>query len=352
MKKRYAYTVAVLTVLTLLMTGCAEDEVGETRSITEIQESEGVPVNVRPVGETEFRTYLRFTGTLSGAEESTANSMLSDEVARVRFQVGDYVEQGTPVVLFPSDNPSLNYEQARVSFESARQAFDRVSRLFEEDGVSRQAFDDARTQFELARANWESVQQMAQVAAPISGYITRINVFESDNVNPGDPLFTVSSYDELKSTVWLTDRQVGLVRKGQAATALWQDHRLQGDVAQVDMAMDQDRKAFATKLRFENPQLRVQSGVTATVEIVTHDDLAIIVSEPEVREDADGRYVYVLQGERAARRHIDVGRQQGLYLEVTGGLESGELIVTKGIDQVTDDALVRVIEEEPRLVQR
>lgn len=342
---------AILAAL-LILVGCSGAEEEETQSISEIQEKEGIPVNVRPVEETDFRTYLRFTATLSGAEESTATSMLADEVASIRFQVGEYVEQGTPVVFFPSDNPSLNYEQARVSYESARQAFERVSKLYEEDGVSRQSFDDARTQFELARANWDSVQQMARVAAPISGYITRINVFESDNVDPGDPLFTVSSFEELKSTVWLTDRQVGRVRKGQLARAEWQDHRLQGEVAQVDMAMDQERKAFATKLRFENPDLQVQSGVTSTVEIVTHRDQAIIVSEPELREDGEGLYVYLFDGDRAVRRHITVGRQQGLYFEVTEGLSSGDRLITKGIDQVTDGVLVRVIEEEPRLVQR
>lgn len=338
--------------LILLLPGCTGEEAEETRTISEIHESEGVPVNVRAVGETDFRTYLRFTATLSGEEESTATSMLADEVAEVRFQVGDYVERGTPVVLFPSDNPSLNYEQARVSYESARQAFDRVSRLFQEEGVSRQAYDDARTRFEIARANWQSVQQMAQVGAPISGYITRINVFESDNVEPGDPLFTVSSFDQLKSTVWLTDRQVGLVRKGQRASAVWQEHRLRGEVAQVDMAMDQNRKAFAAKLRFENRDLQVQSGVTATVEIVTHQDQAIIVTEAELREDADGLYVYLIDGDRAVRRRITLGRRQGLYAEVTEGLTAGDRLVTKGIDQVTEDALVRVIEEEPRLVQR
>lgn len=351
MKKEILRGVAILgAILTLLSCSGAEEE--ETRSISEIHENEGVPVSVRPVGETEFRTYLRFTTTLSGAEESTATSMLDDEIASVRLEVGEYVEQGTPVVVFPTDNPSLNYEQARVSYESARQAFERVSTLYEEEGVSRQAYDDARTQFELARANWESVRQMVQVGAPISGYITRINVFESDNVSPGDPLFTVSSFEELKSTVWLTDRQVGVVRKGQLARAAWQDHRLEGEVAQVDMAMDQYRKAFAAKLRFANPGLQVRSGVTATVEIVTYRDETIIVSEPELREDAEGPYVYVLQGDKAVRRHVRLGRRQGLYFEVTEGLGTGDRLVTKGMDQVTDDGLVRVIEEEPQLVQR
>lgn len=342
---------AVVLAGALMLSACAGGEEEAIRTIEEIHETEGIPVTARPAEPTEFRTFFTFTGTLSGAEESTATSMLSDEVSSVLYRVGEFVQQGSPVVLFPPDNPSLNYEQARVSFESARQAFERVSRLYEEEGVSRQSFDDARTQFEIARANWESVQQMAQVAAPISGYITRINVFESDNVRPGDPLFTVSSYGELKSTVWLTDRQVSLVEVGQEATARWQERTLRGEVIQVDLAMDQDRRAFAAKLRFANPDLRVQSGVTADVEITTHRSDALIVSESEVRRDSEGVHIFVVDDGFARRRLIEPGRRQGLLMEVAGGLEAGETIVTRGIDQLTDGARVRIVSQEPTLLQ-
>ena len=356
MKNRMAHPVILSVValsLVTLFSGCNRDEVAETRSIEEIHEAEGIPVNVRTAEETAFKTYQRFTATLTGSEESTATAMIGDEVAEVLHSVGEYVEQGTPVVRFPSDNPSLNYEQARVGYESARQAFDRIRRLYEEEGVSQQSYDDARTQFEIARANWESVRQMTEVEAPISGYVTRINVFASDNVNPGDPLFTISSYEELRSTVWLTDRQVSAVEVGQPAVAIRHEELLQGEVVQVDMAMDERRKAFAGKLRFRNPERRVRSGVTATVEIVTYrNDAAIIVAEKETRSDADGVYVYLLDGDRAVRRRLQIGRRQGLYLEILGGIEVGDRIVTQGIEQLAEGDLVQVMSVEPTLVQR
>ncbi len=351
MKNRIYTTLATLALLSLFI-GCSQEEGNVVRSVEEVHESEGVPVNVRTVEPTPFRTYLRFTGTLSGSQESTATSLLSDEVAEVRFQVGDYVEEGTPVVIFPSDNPSLNYEQARASFQNAQQAFERTRRLYEDQGVSRQDFDNARTQYEIARANWESVQQMMQVRAPISGYITRINVLESDNVNPGDPLFTVSDYDRLKGTVWLTDEQIEEVVVGQPATAVWRDTVLQGSVIQVDMAMDQNRSAFAAKLRFENPDRTVRSGVTATIDLQTSEsDETVIIRDRELRSDSNGRFIYTVQDGRAVKEYVEIGRRQGLYMEILSGLESGERVITVGMDQVRDGARVRIAEEEAPLVQ-
>jgi RND family efflux transporter MFP subunit len=302
---------------------------------------------------TEFGTYLSFTSSVSGATESTASAKIADAVARVAYRVGDAVEQDTPVIFFPTDNPALNYEQARVSFESARTAFDRVRRLYEDDGVSQQAYNDARTQFELARANWNSARDMAQVKAPISGYITRLNVLESDNVQPGDPLFTVADVSRLKTTVWLTDRQVSAVRTGQPAVARWQNVEVRGEVVQVDMAMDHGRKAFATKLQFDNSELAISSGVTTVVEIETYrNDSALILNDREVIYDGDRAYVYLLAGDTVERRPVQITNRQGLIVEIARDIAPGTPVITRGIEQVAEGTAVRVVNEDERLVQR
>ncbi len=343
----------LLVAAALAFSGCSRQKDAQAAGIEAIQKQDGVPVNVRRIEPEDFRRYLSFTATLSGAEESTATSLLTDEVAGVLYEVGDYVKQGATVVVFPPDSPSLNYEQARVRFESARQAFERVRKLYDQDGISRQAYDDARTQYEIARANWDSIQQITEVQAPISGYITRINVLESDNVEPGDPLFTVSDYRSMKSTVWLTDRQISEVRVGEHATATWQEKMLEGKVIQVDLAMDQKRKAFAAKVRFDNPDRTVQSGVTATVKIQSYrNEQALVLDSREIVRDSDGSFVYVLDGNTVQRRPVRLGKQEGLSFEVVDGLESGEQIVTNGIDQVHDGSLVNVVEAQPRLARQ
>ncbi|MFP4067000.1 MAG: efflux RND transporter periplasmic adaptor subunit [Spirochaetaceae bacterium] len=343
-------TVAVAAVLVSL--GCAPEQQDSPRTAEEIHETDGVPVAVRTVEPTEFATYLRFMGTLSGTEETTATARVTDRVEAVLHEVGEYVEADTPVVIFPPEDASINYEQARLQFESARQRFERVQRLYESEGVSRQDLDDARTQYEIARADWESVRDMAEVGAPISGYITRINVSETDNVTSGEPLFTVTADEGLTSTVWLTDGQVGEVSRGQPAEAAWQGTTLEGRITQVDMAMDRRRGAFAAKLRFDNPERVVKSGVSAPIRIQTsRTDDAVILRDRDARRDADGRFVYVEQDGRAVKRYVEVAAQQGLYIHIADGLDPGDRVITTGANQVGDGSAVQVVEEESPLVQ-
>jgi RND family efflux transporter MFP subunit len=178
-------------------------------------------------------------------------------------------------------------------------------------------------------------------------------VFESDNVAPGDPLFTISDFGELKTTVWLTDRQIRQIEVGQPSRALWQDLEVEGRVVQVDMAMDQHRKAFAAKLRFENSERLIRSGVTATIEIDTfRTEVALILNQRQVIESGEERFVFVVRENTVHQVPVTIGRRQGLLVSIASGLQPGDEVVSSGVDLISDGRPVRVTGRQDRLVQR
>jgi membrane fusion protein, multidrug efflux system len=327
-----------------LLAGCGGDAGEDSRSMEEIHREEGVPVTVREVEPLEFRTHLLFTATLSGASESTATALISDEIESVRARVGDYVEKDQIIVTFPADNTALNYDQARVSFESARTAFERISALYATGGVAQQAFDDARTQFDLAKAQWENVRNIREVSAPISGYLTRLNVVESENVAPGDPLFTVSNYETLRATVWIPDRDIDQVRSGLNASATWRGREVQGMVTQVDLSMDPDRRAFGAKLEFQNRDREISSGSVGDIRIYTYEnDEAVVLRRQETVEEDGGVFVFLAENGAALLRPVTVGRRQGFHYEITAGLLPGDSVVTEGVSQLADGDKISVV---------
>ncbi|ORC36287.1 hypothetical protein B4O97_06775 [Marispirochaeta aestuarii] len=345
MNTKHLRVLAIAALLAAALTGCSREAEETTRSIDEIHAQEGIPVRVRELKPETFTSRLGYTSSLTGSVESTASALIGDVIEEVLVSVGDYVEKNQVVLSFPADNASLNYEQVRINFENAKTSFERISRLYTaEQGISRQDYDNARTQYEIAKANWDTVRKMKDVRAPISGYLTRLNVLESDNVSPGDPLFTISNHTKLKSTVWVTDREIGRISVGQEAIAAWREHTLPGRVIQVDMAMDQERKAFAVKLEFENPDLTVPSGITADIGIeVYSNDNSLIVDMGEFVESVDGRYVFLAENGVSKRREITTGQQEGLKFEVLSGLTPGDTLITEGVNLVSDGSKIRII---------
>jgi len=318
----------------------------------EIYKEQGIPVKIRTVGIQDFSTYLTFTSTLKGVKESTGSSLISDTVEEILVEVGDYVEKDQPVIRFPKDNTMANYYQAKAAYESADQGFRRIKNLYNSNGVSRQTYDDTKTQFDVSKANWTMANNMVEVKAPISGYITRLNVQTSDNVGQGDSLFTVSNYDELTTIVWPADHEIRQVRTGQRAIASWEGLSLNGIVTQVDLAMDDKQKAFAVHVNFSNPEHTVPSGITGDIDIETAlvKD-AIVVHRNEIIKSQDNWYVFVDRDGHATRQQIQTGMSQGMYYQITEGLQSADKLITDGVTLVRDQSPIYVVEESsPALV--
>jgi len=348
-------TVRIVTAagLIMMLAGCGKKETAAIQNMEDVYREEGIPVRTRTIREQDFSTYVTFTSSLKGVKESIGSSLVSDTVEEVLAEVGDYVEKDQPIVRFPKSNPTANYYQAEAGFKAAEQAFRRIENLYESNGVSRQSYDDARTQYEVQSANWKTVNDMVVVKAPISGYITRLNIHPADNVRPGDSLFTISNYDRLTSVVWVSDHEIGNIEKGQRAFAEWEGSMLTGEVTRVDLAKDARMKAFAVEVRFGNTEHSVPSGVTADIDIETSlTPGAMVLHRKEILSDSDSWYVYLDRDGYSVRRDIQVGPRQGMYYQVAEGLSPGDRLITEGQSMVRNNSVIRVTGEPAELARK
>ncbi len=337
----------LLALLLLFLGGCGEKSEANTNNLKQIYEQEGVPVRTVAVNPTFFSTWFSYNTVLTGIEESAAQAMLADKVERVYADVGEYVEKDAIIVGFPTDNPSARYYQAKVAYENAKKSYERIENLYKSGGVSRQDRDNAYTAFEVASADWDSAQHAVYAKAPISGYITKLNVRESDNVQPGDELFVISKMQKLKAKVWATDDEVLNIETGQHVVAEWNGKETTGKVVQVDMAMDQDRKAFGVVVELENRDNSFRIGVTASVRIITYyNPSALVVERKDILHEGEKAFLYVIQENRAKKQPVTLGQQQGLDVEIKNGLEDGTRVITEGRMLIEDGSKVKIVSAE------
>jgi len=326
------------------LTQCSGEAVSNN-SMEKIYAEEGVPVRVAVVEPKLFETSLSYHAVLSGIEESSVHAMISDEVETISAAVGEYVEKNRILLRFPRSTPSARYRQAKVAYENAKLTYERIEQLYRNGSVAEQDRDNAKTAFDVARADWHSVRDMVEVTSPISGYVTRINVRESDTVAPGDLLMTISQIDRMKAKVWASDREITSIRTGQRATARWNGAEIEGRVVQADMAMDQDTQAFGVVLEFDNPGKIPKVGVIAEVTIVTYSNpQALSVERKDIVREGDRSYVYLAEGDRARRQPIQTGKSHSLDVEVLAGLQDGDLLITEGLLLLEQESKIRVVD--------
>jgi membrane fusion protein (multidrug efflux system) len=342
MRKVWAW-LSFPTLFVLLLSSCGSQQ-KEAKSMEQIYSEEGVPVKTEKIELTNFADRRDFNGALSGIEESSAYAVISDKVDRVYSKVGDFVKKDDIVLSFPTDNPTAQYYQAKVSFENADASYKRMEGLFETGGISQQELDNARTSFQVAQANWDGVQQAVLVRAPISGVLTKVNVRESDNVQRDDELFTVSRIDTLKAKIWVSDKDIRSFKKGLPAYATWNGVEISGKVVQVDMSVNQETQAFGVTVELENPDKIPLTGVVAVVNVDLHSNpQAVVVERKNVLGEGEKTYVFVADGGVARKKLVVLGYSHGLDVEVLEGLAPGDELIVEGQMHLQDGAKIRIM---------
>lgn len=342
LKRILILSVMILILINLLACG---GEVEEAKSMEQIYKEEGVPVKISVVQPQLFEKKFSYHAILTGIEESTVSANLADRVEKVLVNIGDYVKKNQVLITFPTDNPSAQYQQVKVAYDNAKSSFERIKNLYNTGGISQQNYDNAKTQYEVAKANYEAVSQVIKVLAPMDGYVTQINVVESENVKRDDELVTVSKTDKLKAKVWVSEKEIYEVKVGLPAMAKWNGSLMHGKVVQVDMAINQKHQAFGAVLEFKNDSNGCHCGITAKIDIITiQNPDAIVVNTKDILKGSESDYVYVNVKGQAEKRSIIQGERQNLDVEILDGLSPGDQLVVEGQLLLDEASKLKIIE--------
>jgi RND family efflux transporter MFP subunit len=283
---------------------------------------------------------------------------LDDVVRTISAQVGETVRQGDIIVSFSANNRVL--QQAALTFENARGAYNRTSALFRSNDVSRQDFDAVRMQYELGATNLRAANDMVYVKAPISGTLTQINVRVTENVRPGTPLFTVSNSSGFEARLNVGVDEIERIQVGVRAfidlnRGRQEAHIIEGRITQVSLIMDSQRQSFPVTVSFDGGNRRLVSGMNVDISVeIYRNEEAIVLARRELVQTETGPAVFIVDdttvlneaGEslpRARRVAVQAGEEKGLRVEISGGLSAGDIIVSEGVHQINEETMLNIV---------
>ena len=314
-------------------------------SMEQLHAENGQPVSVRRLETEDFSVYLKYPALISASSESTAHAALDDVVRAITAQVGTTVRQGDVIVSFSPDNRAL--QQAVLAHDNARAAYERSGILFRSNDISRQDFDAVRMHYELSQTNLKAANDMVYVKAPISGTITQINVRVTQNVRPGTPLFTVSNSSAFEARLYVGAEEIERVQAG--ARAFIERQNIEGRITQVSLIMDSQKQAFPVTVLFSGEDRRLVSGMNVDIAVETYrSENAIVLSRHELIQTETGPAVFMVDdytssAPRLRRVTVQTGKEKGLRLEITGGLNKGEYIVSEGVQRIGAESKINIV---------
>ncbi len=322
---------------------CEKKEKVVVKSIEQIQKEQGVPVKTMDITTQELKLDLKFLSTLEGIRQATVASMVGDKIEKFPFKVGSAIREGQIVCQFPTNNPALQFEQAKVGYENFSKTYERMKALLAGGETSQQNFDNIETQYLVAKRNYEALKQMLFVEAPISGLLVEKFAEEGNKVKVGDKIFTIAQMDRMRAIFFVNDEELQYIKSGLAVTIEKNDKVYNGRITEVALAQDQMRKAFKIIAEFPNTNRELKVGMTVDVKLDYYKNPnAIVIPRSAVSVIAGKNYVYLADGDKATATEVSVGKAIGENVEIINGLKPGDKLIYQGVSLIANGTKILV----------
>ena len=328
-------------VVALLATiGCSGAESDEERAIVR-------PAKLIEVEASSPVRTVRWPAVIEASSSAEVTFQVGGLLQELPVSSGQTVEEGAVIARLELRDFRNEVATAQAQFDRAESEFQRAERLLAENATSRRAYEQARSDRDIARASLDTARKRledATLRSPFSGLIAAVHVDQFQNVAANEPVVTLqttgtaeaafqvpasvvatSGQFETEETVVLLDAVPGV--------------RVPAVFQSVTTQADPETQTFGVKYAFTPPEdLVILPGMTGMVEsryrFIRDGGLADLPGVPTsaVLSDGETQYVWVVDTNTmtVSRREITIAPGVGESLAVLDGLVEGEVIVGAG----------------------
>ncbi len=293
-------------------------------------------------------------GTLRADESVVITANVTETISAIHFDDGQRVDAGEILVEMTSAEETALLEEVRARVAEAERQYARVQSLAERGSASASLLDERRRELDTARASLVAVESRLKdrvVKAPFAGVVGLRNISSGALVEPGDVITTLDDDRTMKldftvPSVFLTSLRPGLAIEARAPAL--EDQVFSGAISAVDTRVDPVTRSVQVRARLPNPRRLLRPGLLMRVELLRNPRQALTVPEAALLHRGDEHFVLALTDTQDGaavpeRRKVQIGARRPGLVEITGGLDAGERVITHGNDKARPGEPVAII---------
>lgn len=325
----------------------------------------------------EWTPMLSAVGSIRPNQGAMLSSQIGGTVSRVLVKSGERVEKGQLLVELDSSVERASLRATEAQLPSVRATLQRYRSLIASKSASQMELDNAQAAYDQLVANIESLKESIkrrQIYAPFDGVAGIVNVNIGQYINVGTEIVRVEDQSVMKIRFTLPQTDLEKIFVGQKVTA--QVDALAGQtfpakIIAIDPAVDRATGLINLEAVVEEGQQKLLSGMFARLNVALNTEKnQVVVPQIAVTYTMYGETVYVLQplseedktmvGQmaeydptldvnkmfRAKQVEVKTLDRSGIYAQLGKGVKVGDLIVTGGLQRLSNNALVSLSDQE------
>ncbi len=346
MKKRHSLF-PVISLLFLL--GCSSGTPTETSAP---QAGQAIPVSLFPLQASPMTTKVTVSGTFSTKDETLLSFKLGGVVAKILVEEGDPVKSGQVVASLDLTEIQAGVRQSKLAYEKALRDHQRAARLYKDSVATLEQFENSKTALDIAEqqlnaANFNLAQ--SQIRATSSGFVLKKFVNPGQLVASGTPILQINGAASgnwiLKVT--LSDQQWSSIQIGDQAdvNVSSSDNWIPAKVTQKSQSADPVTGTYWVEVTPESvKEISLASGMFGKARILPTQTVQGWEIPFESILDATGAsgYVFVVDGQKAKKVSVQLGKITPKAVQVISGLENYTSLIVSGSAYLTDGSTIQV----------
>lgn len=207
----------------------------------------------------------------------------------------------------------------------------------------------ARADVEAAQTQVEQAQQAIAdtvIKAPFSGFVSNRPVAVGEFVSTASVIATLLRTNPIKVEIQVAEADLPYVSLGRGVSVeidAYKDRKFAGNVTAINPAVDPTSRSAIVEASIENGDNALRPGMFATVRIVREGG-AKGVFVPQTAKHLDqatqAYRVFVIVEGIAKLRTVQLGAEEGEFVQILDGITADEVVATSNLDQLYEGARV------------
>jgi RND family efflux transporter MFP subunit len=270
---------------------------------------------------------------------------------------GDTVKKGQLLAEIDSPEVEQQFRQAEADYRIKQITFQRLMNVWKENPevIAKQDVDVAEAAAKGAKHVMENRRTLlgyTKVYAPFSGVLT------ARFADPGAliqsaattsmqavPLFTLMDLEKVRVYVSVPQEASLQAKQGVPAIITSRDlpgQELRATITRTTNALDPATRSLLVEIDLPNPDHQLQPGMFVTTTLILKERPQVLALPPSALvTSANGKFVFIVEEGRAKRVPVKTGLDDGVWIEMTDGLQEGMDVVVVGKSGLTDGQAVQ-----------
>jgi RND family efflux transporter MFP subunit len=317
------------------------------------------PAKLIEVGQANNNNFLNYPAVIQSRQRSVLSFEVGGMLKELTVIEAQRVKKGEVLAKLDQRDLLAKLTSARAQFKNANTEYQRALRLIKQDAISSSKLEERKSTRDVNKSQLKTAEKALQdsvLVAPFSGAIAKVSIKKRQIIQPGESAITILGKQGLEAKINLPSSILAKAgRQEKTATDSYlvldaaPDRQIPVLFKEASLDADEATQTYAVTFAFDKPEgLIILPGMNAVVWFKDPSKSNANLSKlsiplTAIAIDGEQKYVWVVDkgSMKVSRRNIVIEVGVGANLNITSGLEAGEMIVAAGISSLSEGMKVR-----------